>query len=163
MDHEKEQESLNFDFDPTEPLHQFQILFEEPENAAEPEAVRVENLHLEPLEGGRLLDLKVRLTPFRFRPHVSVMVHDAQGNEVAAVDVIEPMLPDLSFTLHLPQPRPGRYTVSVEVLYPEPEHMPKTPAEQRMSRGELKPLPPMRVVHRAEQSFRLGEATPEAD
>ncbi len=151
-----ENEHLEFDFDPTEPLHQFQAFFEEPgEDAAEPEAVRVEKLHIEPLEGGRLLDVEVNLTPFRFRPHVSVMVFDAEGNEVAAVDVIEPMMPHLSFTLHLPPPHQGRYTVRVDVLYPEPEHMPKTPAEQRMSRGELKPLPPMRVVHQVEETFTL--------
>lgn len=143
-------------FDPTEPLHQFQAFFEEPgEDAAAPEEVRIEQLSLTPLDGGRLLDVDVHLTRFRFRPHVVVLTLNEAGEEVASADVIEPMLPHLSFTLHLPPPHQGRYTLRVEVLYPTPEHMPKTPAEQRISRGELKPLPPMRVVHRVEETFEL--------
>ena len=146
----------SLDFDPTEPLHQFQALFELPgEDAAAPEEVRIERLTCIPLEGGRLVEVTLSLTPFRFRPHIAVVLRDAQGNEVASADFIEPMLPHLSFTLHIPPPHRGQYTLSVEVLYPTPEHMPKTPAEQRMSRGELKPLPPMRVVARAEQTVTL--------
>ena len=144
------------DFDPTEPLHQFQAFFEEPgEDAAAPEEVRVERLQATPLDEGRLLEIEIHLTPFRFRPHVVVILNDAEGTEVASADFIEPMLPQLTFTLHIPPPHRGQYTLSVEVLYPTPEHMPKTPAEQRMSRGELKPLPPMRVVARAEQTVTL--------
>ncbi|HEY58460.1 MAG TPA: hypothetical protein G4O04_07995 [Anaerolineae bacterium] len=143
-------------FDPSEPLHQFRAFFEEPgEDAAAPEEVRVERLLLTPLDGGRLLDVEVHLTRFRFRPHVIVLVLNEAGEEVASVDVIEPVLPHLSFTLHLPPPHQGRYTLRAEVLYPTPEHMPKTPAEQRLSRGELKPLPPMRVVHRVEEAFEV--------
>lgn len=143
-------------FDPTEPLHQFQAFFEEPgEDAAAPEEVRVEQLLLTPLEGGRLLDVKVHLTRFRFRPHVVVLVLNEAGEEVASADIIEPVFPHLDFTLHIPPPHQGRYTLRVDVLYPTPEHMPKTPAEQRLTRGELKPLPPMRVVHRVEQPFEL--------
>ncbi len=146
----------HFEFDPTEALHQFQAFFGEPgEEAVDPEEVRVTHLDITPLDEGRLLDVNLHLTPFRFRPHIVVTLYNAQGQEVTSADFIEPMLPHLSFTMHVPPPHQGRHTLKVEVLYPTPEHMPKTPAEQRISRGELKPLPPMRVVHHFEKTVEL--------
>lgn len=144
-------------FDPNDPLHAFRLLFEPPdENAAAPEAVRIERLDVRPLDERRVA-VTWTLTPYRFRPHLALRVCDAAGEEVASMDIIEPPLPHQEITLHLP-PHPGEYTLTLEVRYPTPEHMPRDPMEQRVTRGELKPLPPMRTVTQAEVRFTLPGA-----
>ncbi len=139
--------SLSGDLDPNDPLHQYQIMFNEMlDKAAPPEAVQVERLEAVVAPDGRRVRAHIRLTMYRFRPHLVVSLLDPQGETVAELDIIEPMSPSMDFTLHVREPRPGDYTLRVVVMYPTPEHMPKTPEEQRVTHGELKPLPPMRVV-----------------
>ncbi len=146
-------------FDPDDPLHAFRMLFEPPgEDAADPESVRVEKLTVSPLDDGRRVTVTFSLTPYRFRPHLVLWIHNTDGEEVATMDIIEPPLPYQEITLHLP-PIPGEYTLTLEVRYPIPEHMPQDPMEQRLSRGELKPLPPMRTVARATARFTLPEGS----
>ncbi|NPA93535.1 MAG: hypothetical protein GXO56_07635 [Chloroflexi bacterium] len=153
-------EELTFSFsgglDPNDPLHQYQVMFNEMlDKAAPPEEVQVERLETQVAPDGRRVRVHLRLTMYRFRPHLVLSLWDPAGQQVAEVDIIEPMSPDMEFTLHVREPQPGEYTVRVDVRYPTPEHMPKTPEEQRITRGELKPLPPMRTVTSREVPVRL--------
>ncbi len=144
------------DLDPNDPLHQYQIMFNELlDKAAPPEEVEIERLEAAVAPDGRRVRAHIRLTMYRFRPHLVVSLLDPEGETVAELDIIEPMSPAMDFTLHVREPRPGDYTLRVVVLYPTPEHMPKTPEEQRITRGELKPLPPMRTVAEREIAVRL--------
>ncbi len=144
------------DLDPNDPLHQYQIMFNELlDKAAPPEEVQVERLEAQVAPDGRRVRTHIRLTMYRFRPHLVVSLLDPEGSTVAELDIIEPMSPAMDFTLHVREPRPGDYTLRVVVRYPTPEHMPKTPEEQRITRGELKPLPPMRTVAEREIAVRL--------
>ncbi len=146
--------NLSGSLDPNDPLHQYQIMFNEMlDKAAPPEEVQVERLEAMVAPDGRRVRVHIRLTMYRFRPHLVVSLRAPDGETVAELDVIEPMSPAMDFTLHVRQPQPGDYTLHVDVRYPVPEHMPKSPEEQRISHGELKPLPPMRTV--AERSLTL--------
>ncbi len=148
--------SLSGSLDPSDPLHQYQIMFNEMlDKAAPPEEVQVERLEAQASPDGRRVRVHVRLTMYRFRPHLVISLLDPAGEAVAELDIIEPMSPAMDFTLHVRQPQEGEYTVRVDVRYPTPEHMPKTPEEQRITRGELKPLPPMRTVTTREISLRV--------
>ena len=148
--------SLSGSLDPSDPLHQYQIMFNEMlDKAALPEEVQVERLEAQVAPDGRRVRVHLRLTMYRFRPHVVVSLRDPQGNTVAELDIIEPMSPAMDYTLHVREPQQGEYTLRVDVRYPTPEHMPKTPEEQRITRGELKPLPPMRTVTAREIPLRV--------
>ena len=139
--------NLSGDLDPNDPLHQYQIMFDEMlDKAAPPEEVQVERLEAMVAPDGRRVRAHIRLTMYRFRPHLVVSLIAPHGETVAELDIIEPMSPSMDFTLHVREPQPGDYTLRVAVMYPTPEHMPKTPQEQRITSGELKPLPPMRTV-----------------
>ena len=148
--------SLSGDLDPNDPLHQYQIMFNEMlDKAAPPEEVQIERLEAAVAPDGRRVRTHIRLTMYRFRPHLVVSLLDPAGEPVAELDIIEPMSPSMDFTLHVREPQPGDYTLRVVVMYPTPEHMPKSPQEQRVIHGELKPLPPMRVVASHSLVFQL--------
>ncbi len=160
MAHDDNNDNLVFtfsgDLDPNDPLHQYQIMFNELlDKAAPPEEVQIERLEAIVAPDGRRVRTHIRLTMYRFRPHLVVSLLDPAGDTVAELDIIEPMSPAMDFTLHVRDPRPGEYTLRVVVMYPTPEHMPKTPEEQRITHGELKPLPPMRTVAEREIAVRL--------
>ncbi len=161
----KNDEPLTFqisgELDPNDPLHQYQIMFDEMlDKAAPPEEVVVEDLRAQVAPDGKRVRVHLRLTMFRFRPHLVLTLTDPNGEEVATLDIIEPMSPAMDFTLHVREPLAGEYRLQVDVLYPTPEHMPKTPQEQRITHGEIKPLPPMRTVATRTMTLSLLKAQP---
>ncbi len=116
-----------------------------------PEEVEVREVRIEPWPDGRRIKVWVRLTPFQARPHVEIEVFNAQEQMVASLSVVEPISPELEFTLHLRDAQPGQaYRLVVSVQYPPPDYKPQAPDE-----GEEWAFPEMREVHRYEHTFDL--------
>ncbi len=117
-----------------------------------PEEVRVREVNIEPWPDGRRIKVLVTLTPFQTRPHVEIEVYNAQSQVVASLSVVEPISPQLEFTLHIRDSntrQPFRLVVSVQ--YPPEDYKPQAPEE-----GEDWTFPEMREVHRYEQEFDLS-------
>ena len=71
-----------------------------------PEEMRFTELRAEPVidEGPLRTRVYVEITPFQQRPYIEVVLSGADGEELASVNVIEPMSRKNVFTLHLRGP-----------------------------------------------------------
>jgi len=91
---------------------------EELSRLAPPEETHILTLEAIPYEDQRRVRLSLEMTPFRERPHLEILVLNAEGEEVASTSIIEPMSWKLELTLHL---RDGGahnpYTAQVLLLY----------------------------------------------
>ncbi|WP_119072884.1 hypothetical protein [Aggregatilinea lenta] len=84
--------------------------------------VRIERVEAEPFPDGRRIRVQVDVTPFRERPNLEIVLHDAQGRNVGEASVIATMTFKMEFTLHLrgmADPA-GSYTVDVALYYDDP-------------------------------------------
>ncbi len=116
-----------------------------------PDEVQVRAVRVEPLPDGRRIRVYVDLTPFQKRPHVEIEVYNQAGQVVAWLSVVEPITPQLEFTLHLRDPNLDQtFRLVVSVQYPPPDYRPQAPEE-----GEEWQFPQMREVHRLEQPFEV--------
>ena len=94
------------------------------------DAIRVEDLRLEPYSDGRRVKAALQITRFgpTDRPSLNILVRSEEGKEVAAMSVIETIDPNLTLTIHLrgeevPQ---GTYEVEVQLYYEEPDRVQDT-------------------------------------
>nr|BAL53507.1 hypothetical protein HGMM_F07C06C29 [uncultured Chloroflexota bacterium] len=112
-------------------MSEFNLTFFPPEELAKlalPENTHILNMEARPYPDGRRVRLILEMTPFRVRPHIEILVTNAEGEEVASSSIIEPMSWKLEVTLHL---RDGGghnpYTMQARLFYPEgPEDAPQT-------------------------------------
>jgi hypothetical protein len=84
-----------------------------------PEETHITSLTAEPYPDGYRLRVHLEITPFQSRPHIEVMLRDAQEEEVASASVVEPMSWKLEFTLHLRGELRNPYTLEARLFYPE--------------------------------------------
>ena len=84
-----------------------------------PEDTRILSLHADPYPDGERVRVNVHLTPFQVRPHIEVTLVDANGNEVAAASIVEPMSWRLELTLHLRGASASPFTVAARLYYPD--------------------------------------------
>lgn len=91
-----------------------------------PEQTRFEALEAEraapnpEFDTGERVRVHLRITPFLQRPHIEVILADADGNELSATNLIEPMAWNLEFVMHLrgrTGPRP--WQIKAHLFYPE--------------------------------------------
>jgi hypothetical protein len=87
-----------------------------------PDEVRIRELDAQPRPDGRRIKVHTSLTPFQKRPNVEVLIHNADGREVAAVSVVEAIDNTMDFTMHLREPETGgSYVLSASVFYADVE------------------------------------------
>lgn len=89
-----------------------------------PEAMRFEEVRVEPYPDGKRLHVTILVTPFEKRPSLEILLLDAALREVSAVNVIEPMRWQIDFVMHI-RPRYADqrppYTLKARIYYPESE------------------------------------------
>jgi hypothetical protein len=115
-----------------------------------PEQVRLVEVQVFPVGQSGRVKLNLKLTPFQKKPCLDVTISDADGRETAHTSILEAMLPELEFTMHLRQPHPGsEYTFEVVVYYQKLPDATDTPIDL--------PLPEPWVVDRYSTTFTLPE------
>jgi len=88
-------------------------------NRATPEETRILQLSAQPYPDGYRLRVNLEITPFQVRPYIEVILRDADGDEVASTNIVEPMSWKLEFTLHVRGELNNPYTVSARLYFPD--------------------------------------------
>ncbi len=67
----------------------------------------------------------MEITPFQKRPYIEVTLRDAEGDEVASTNIVEPLSWKIEFTMHIRGELHNPYTLSAKLYYPDgPENEP---------------------------------------
>jgi hypothetical protein len=88
-------------------------------NRMTPEETRITSLTASPYPDGYRLRVNIETTPFQKRPHIEVVLNDAQGEEVASSSIVEPMSWKLEFTMHIRGELKNPYTLEARLYYPD--------------------------------------------
>lgn len=88
-------------------------------NRMTPEETRIKTLSAEPYPDGYRLHVNIEITPFQKRPHVEVLLSDADGKEIGSTTLIEPMSWKIEFTMHIRGELNNPYTVEAKLFYPD--------------------------------------------
>lgn len=86
---------------------------------ATPEETRITFLSAEPYPDGYRLRVNLEMTPFQQRPHLEVVLSDADHEEVASSTIVEPLSWKIEFTMHIRGELNNPYTVEAKLFYPE--------------------------------------------
>ena len=86
---------------------------------ATPEDTRITFLTAEPYPDGYRLRVNIEITPFQKRPHLEVVLNDADNEEVASTSIVEPMGWKLEFTMHIRGELNNPYTLAAKLFYPD--------------------------------------------
>jgi hypothetical protein len=86
---------------------------------AVPEETKIATLSAQPYPDGRRLRVNLEVTPFQKRPYIEVSLHNADGDEVASTNIVEPMSWKLEFTMHLRGELKNPYTLNARLYYPD--------------------------------------------
>lgn len=81
--------------------------------------IRIEDLRATPYPDRVRVFLEIKVTPFRERPNLVVVMRDASEKIVSELNIIETMHADMEFTLHLrgvTEPA-GQYTITADLFY----------------------------------------------
>ena len=96
-------------------------------NRMTPEETRITSLNAAPYPDGYRLHVNIEMTPFQKRPHLEVVLLDAEENEVASTTIVEPMSWKIEFTMHIRGELKNPYTLAAKLFYPDgPSTEPQT-------------------------------------
>lgn len=85
-----------------------------------PVETRITSLTAEPYPDGYRLRVNLEVTPFQKRPHIEVLLKDANGDDVASTSIVEPMGWKLEFTMHIrDEELKNPYTLEAKLHYPD--------------------------------------------
>jgi hypothetical protein len=84
-----------------------------------PEETRITSLMAQPYPDGYRLHVHIEMTPFQKRPHLEVVLKDADGDEVASTSIVEPLSWKIEFTMHIRGELNNPYTLEAKLFYPE--------------------------------------------
>ena len=84
-----------------------------------PEETRILDLNAEPYPDGYRLRVNIEITPYQKRPHIEVLLSDADGEEIASTSIVEPMSWKLEFTMHIRGELNNPYTLEAKLFYPD--------------------------------------------
>ena len=87
-----------------------------------PEETHITGLSAEPYPDGYRLHVHIEVTPFQKRPHIEVVLSDADGEEVASTSIVEPLSWKMEFTMHIRGELNNPYTVEAKLFYPDGPH-----------------------------------------
>ena len=93
-----------------------------PEDALQrmpPEETRITSLKAQPYPDGYRLRVNIEMTPFQTRPHLEVLLKDANDDEVASSSIVEPMGWKIEFTMHIRGELKNPYTLEAKLFYPD--------------------------------------------
>ena len=94
---------------------------------AVPEETRITSLTAEPYPDGYRLRVNIEMTPFQQRPHLEVVLNDANREEVASSTIVEPLGWKIEFTMHIRGDLHNPYTLEARLFYPDgPTAEPRT-------------------------------------
>ena len=94
---------------------------------ATPEETRITSLTAEPYPDGYRLRVNIEMTPFQARPHLEVVLNDADHEEVASSTIVEPLSWKIEFTMHIRGELKNPYTLEARLFFPDgPTTDPKT-------------------------------------
>jgi len=81
--------------------------------------IRIRELTVTPYPDRFRVHIAIQVTPFQERPNLVLVARDEAGQIVSELDVIETMLTDMEFTLHLRgvDDPAGTYTLTADVFY----------------------------------------------
>ncbi len=92
-----------------------------------PEETRITSLSAEPYPDGYRLHVNIEMTPFQKRPHLEILLSDADNEEVASTTIVEPMSWKLELTMHIRGELHNPYTLAATLYYPDgPRQEPQT-------------------------------------
>jgi hypothetical protein len=86
---------------------------------AVPEETRITSLTAEPYPDGYRLRVNIEMTPFQQRPHLEVVLNDADHEEVASSTIVEPLGWKIEFTMHIRGDLNNPYTLEARLFYPD--------------------------------------------
>jgi hypothetical protein len=86
---------------------------------ATPEETRITSLTAKPYPDGYRLRVNIEMTPFQQRPHLEVVLNDAQNQEVASSSIVEPLTWKIEFTMHIRGELKNPYTLEAKLFYPD--------------------------------------------
>ena len=84
-----------------------------------PEETRITSLTAQPYPDGYRLRVNIEMTPFQKRPHLEVVLRDADGDEVTSASIVEPMSWKIEFTMHIRGELNNPYTLEATLFYPD--------------------------------------------
>ena len=84
-----------------------------------PEETRITSLTAEPYPDGYRLRVNIEMTPFQKRPHLEVVLSDADGNEIASSSIVEPLTWKIEFTMHIRGELNNPYSLEATLFYPD--------------------------------------------
>jgi hypothetical protein len=121
-----------------------------------PEEVRIRSFRVEPWPDKRRVRVLLEFTPFQKGPNSEIEIHNADGDEVASLTIIETINPKMDLTIHLRGGEPsGLYTASIMVYYYEAEEQ-SISAKEDPTKAPLPPLPSrIKRVDQAETTFQI--------
>ena len=92
-----------------------------------PEETRITSLTAEPYPDGYRLRVNIEMTPFQKRPHLEVLLSDADGEEIASSSIVEPLSWKIEFTMHIRGELNNPYNLEANLFYPDgPRGEPRT-------------------------------------
>ncbi|HEU4744475.1 MAG TPA: hypothetical protein VFS61_04525 [Anaerolineales bacterium] len=86
---------------------------------AVPEETRITSLTAQPYPDGYRLRVNIEMTPFQKRPHLEVVLNDADNQEIASSSIIEPLGWKIEFTMHIRGELNNPYTLQARLFYPD--------------------------------------------
>ena len=86
---------------------------------AVPEETKINALSAKPYPDGRRLRVHMEVTPFQKRPYIEVILTNADGDEVASTNIVEPLSWKLEFTMHIRGDLSNPYTLNARLYYPD--------------------------------------------
>jgi hypothetical protein len=96
-------------------------------NRMVPEETNITALSAEPYPDGYRVHVRIEMTPFQKRPHIDVLLKDADREEVASTTIVEPLNWKIEFTMHIRGELNNPYTIEARLYYPDgPSQEPQT-------------------------------------
>jgi hypothetical protein len=86
---------------------------------ATPAETRITALTAEPYPDGYRLRVNIEMTPFQQRPHLEVVLSDADNEEIASSSIVEPLSWKIEFTMHIRGELNNPYTLEAKLFYPD--------------------------------------------
>ena len=86
---------------------------------ATPAETRITSLTAVPYPDGYRLHVNIEMTPFQQRPHLEVVLNDADNEEVASSSIVEPLGWKIEFTMHIRGELNNPYTLEAKLFYPD--------------------------------------------
>jgi hypothetical protein len=83
------------------------------------EEIKIEDVVASPYPDGMRVHVQVKVTPFRERPNLMLVIHDEDDTIVSELNIIETMHTNMEFTMHLRgiENPAGAYSLTVELFY----------------------------------------------